>query len=189
MKPKDIRCIDPCCGSGHILTYLFDVLVQIYEDYGYTTRDAVSSIVENNIYGLDIDDRAAQMANFAVMMKARQYDRRFFSRGIQPHVYAIVESNHIDTYLVDYFANGDTGLKKAIETIIDELYDAKIYGSMLTVTHQKWNVLYDRFDEIREDTNIFRLVALTELLPLVQVAQSLAYKYDVVVTNPPYFSI
>ena len=92
MTPEQIKCIDPCCGSGHILACLFDVLVQIYESYGYTTREAVASIVQNNLYGLDIDDRAAQLAYFAVMMKARQYDRRFFSRDIQPHVYAIQNS-------------------------------------------------------------------------------------------------
>ncbi len=88
LKPEEIRVIDPCMGSGHILCVLFDVLVQIYEDYGYTAREAVAKIVENNLWGLDIDGRAAQLAYFAVMMKARQYDRRFFIRGIQPHVYA-----------------------------------------------------------------------------------------------------
>lgn len=186
LKPEDIRCIDPCSGSGHILAYLFDVLVQIYEAYGYTAREAVASIVENNIYGLDIDDRAAQLANFAVMMKARQYDRRFFSRGIQPHVYAIVESNHVDAYTVAYFANGDAKLTKAIKTIIEELHDAKEYGSILTVTQQDWAALYARFDEIREDINISREATLNELLPLVQVAQTLAHKSDVVITNPPY---
>ena len=103
LKPEDILCIDPCSGSGHILAYMFDVLVQIYEAYGVDTRTAVASIVENNIYGLDIDDRAAQLAYFAVMMKARQYDRRFFSRGIQPHVYAIAESNHVDSFALEYF--------------------------------------------------------------------------------------
>lgn len=96
LKPQDIKCIDPCSGSGHILVYMFDVLMQIYESYGYTTREAVESIVKNNLYGLDIDDRAAQLAYFAVMMKARQYDRRFFSRGIQPNVHAIVDSNHLE---------------------------------------------------------------------------------------------
>ena len=95
LKPEEIRCIDPCMGSGHIFCVLFDVLVKIYEDYGYTARDAAASIVENNLWGLDIDDRAAQLAYFAVMMKARQYDRRFLTRGIQPHVYAICESNNI----------------------------------------------------------------------------------------------
>ena len=95
IKPEEIKVIDPCMGSGHILCYMFDVLVQIYEAYGYTARDAASSIVEKNIYGLDIDDRAAQLAYFAVMMKARQYDRRFFTRGIKPNVYSIKESNGI----------------------------------------------------------------------------------------------
>lgn len=186
LKPEDIRCIDPCCGSGHILDYLFDVLVQIYESYGYTAREAAASIVEKNIYGLDIDDRAAQLANFAVMMKARQYDRRFFSRGIQPQVHAIVESNHVDAYTMDYFANGDAKLKKAIKTIIDELYDAKEYGSIINVTQQDWEALYARFEEIRGDINISREAAMNELMPLVRLAQALAQKYDVVVTNPPY---
>ena len=184
--PEQLKVIDPCMGSGHILVYMFDVLMQIYESYGYTTREAVSSIVENNLYGLDIDDRAAQLAYFAVMMKARQYDRRFFSRGIQPHVYAIVESNHVDKFAVDYFCNGDMKFTAAMDTIIKELHDAKEYGSILTVTPQDWFALYDRFAEITEDINMFREVALKEVLPLVQVAEALAQKYDVVVTNPPY---
>ncbi|MCI9077258.1 MAG: BREX-1 system adenine-specific DNA-methyltransferase PglX, partial [Dorea sp.] len=186
LTPEQLKVIDPCSGSGHILAYMFDVLMKIYESYGYTTREAVASIVENNIYGLDIDDRAAQLAYFAVMMKARQYDRRFFSRGIQPHVYAIVESNHVDKFAVEYFCNGDASLKAAMDTIISELHDAKEYGSILTVTSQDWAVLYNRFAEITEDINISRNVALVELLPLVQVAEALAQKYDVVVTNPPY---
>ncbi len=186
LTPDQLKVIDPCSGSGHILAYMFDVLMKIYESYGYTTREAVASIVENNLYGLDIDDRAAQLAYFAVMMKARQYDRRFFSRGIQPHVYAIVESNHIDKFAVDYFCNGDMKLTAAMDTIIRELHDAKEYGSILTVTPQDWSALYDRFAEITEDINMSRETALRELLPLVQVAEALAQKYDAVVTNPPY---
>ena len=186
LTPDQLKVIDPCSGSGHILAYMFDVLVKIYESYGYTTREAVESIVKNNIYGLDIDDRAAQLAYFAVMMKARQYDRRFFSRGIQPHVYAIVESNHVDKFVVDYFCNGDMKLTAAMDTIIKELHDAKEYGSILTVTPQDWAALYDRFAEITEDINMSRETTLRELLPLVQVAEILAQKYDVVVTNPPY---
>lgn len=189
LTPDQLKVIDPCSGSGHILTYMFDVLMKIYESYGYTTREAVASIVENNIYGLDIDDRAAQLAYFAVMMKARQYDRRFFSRGIQPHVYAIVESNHVDKFAVDYFCNGDAKLTVAMETIISELHDAKEYGSILTVTPQDWSALYDRFAEIAEDINMSRETALRELLPLVQTAQALAQKYDTVVTNPPYLGL
>ena len=188
LTPDQLKVIDPCSGSGHILAYMFDVLMKIYESYGYTTREAVASIVENNLYGLDIDDRAAQLAYFAVMMKARQYDRRFFSRGIQPHVYAIVESNHVDKFAVDYFCNGNMKLTPAMDTIISELHDAKEYGSILTVTPQDWSALYDRFAEITEDINMSRETALRELLPLVQVAEALAQKYDVVVTNPPYMA-
>ena len=186
LTPDQLKVIDPCSGSGHILAYMFDVLMKIYESYGYTTREAVASIVENNLYGLDIDDRAAQLAYFAVMMKARQYDRRFFSRGIQPHVYAIAESNHVDSFALEYFCNGDAKLKKAMDTIISELHDAKEYGSIITVSQQEWSALYDRFAEITEDINMSRETALRELLPLVQVAEALVQKYDAVVTNPPY---
>mgnify|MGYP002672296305 CR=1 FL=1 len=207
LKPEDILCIDPCSGSGHILAYMFDVLVQIYESYGYTTREAVASIVENNLYGLDIDDRAAQLAYFAVMMKAAEYDKRFLKRKDedgnpkipQPHVYAITESGHTDKdgkkhknydeYALEYFCNGDAKLKKAMDTIISELHDAKEYGSILTVTPQDWSALYDRFAEIAEDINMSREAALRGLLPLVQTAEALAQKYDVVVTNPPYLGL
>ena len=187
LKPEDILCIDPCSGSGHILAYMFDVLVQIYEAYGVDTRTAVASIVENNIYGLDIDDRAAQLAYFSVMMKACQYDKRFLRRKVQPHVYAIVESNHVDPNVVDYFCNGDDKLKAAMDTIISELHDAKEYGSIISVTPQDWNALYARFDEIENKStpSIYTEHAL-ELKTMVQVAEALAQKYDVVVTNPPY---
>ena len=186
MTPEQIKCIDPCCGSGHILAYLFDVLVQIYESYGYTTREAVESIVKDNLYGLDIDDRAAQLAYFAVMMKARQYDHRFFSRQIQPNVYAIRESNDIDKYALDYFCNGDAKLKAAMGSIVKEMHDAKEYGSILNITPVDFAALYARFDEVRDDISISKETVLNNLLPLVQVAEVLAQKYDVVVTNPPY---
>lgn len=190
LKPEDILCIDPCSGSGHILAYMFDVLIQIYEAYGVDTRTAVANIVENNIYGLDIDDRAAQLAYFSVMMKARQYDRRFFSRGIQPHVYAIAESNHVDSFTLDYFCNGDAKLTAAMKTIIHELHDAKEYGSIITVSQQDWEALYARFDEIQNESviSIYTDTAL-RLKPLVQVAKALSQKYDVVVTNPPYMAM
>ena len=196
IKPEEIKVIDPCMGSGHILVYAFDVLMQIYTAAGWDQREAAQSILKNNLYGLDIDDRAAQLAYFAVMMKARQYDRRLFTRGIQPHVYAIAESGHTDKdgkrhknydeYTLAYFCNGDAKLKKAMDTIISELHDAKEYGSILTVTPQDWSALYARFAEIKEDIHISREAALRGLLPLVQVAEALAQKYDVVVTNPPY---
>lgn len=196
LTPEDIRCIDPCQGSGHILVYMFDVLMQIYESYGYTTQEAVASIVKNNIYGLDIDERAAQLSYFAVMMKACQYDKRFLKRKDedgnpkvpQPRVYAIQESNDVDSHVLEYFCNEDAELKAAMETIMEEMHDAKEYGSIITVTGQNWDVIYARFDKIKGDISIHKEGAL-ELLPLVQVAQSLAQKYDVVVTNPPYLAL
>ena len=186
LTPEQIKVIDPCCGSGHILAYLFDVLMQIYENYGYTSRDAVTSILQNNLYGLDIDDRAAQLAYFAVMMKARRYDRRFFSHTTQPHVYAIEESNRIEKPDVEYFCNGKPELNDAMHTILTQLHDAKEYGSILTITPKDWDALYARFDEVADESSFHRESIRKKLLPLVQVAQTLAQKYDVVVTNPPY---
>lgn len=185
LKPQDIKCIDPCSGSGHILVYMFDVLMQIYESYGYTTREAVESIVKNNLYGLDIDDRAAQLAYFAVMMKARQYDRRFFSRGIQPNVHAIVDSNHLDKFALEYFCNSSE-LQEAMSSIVYEMKDAKDYGSLTHVSPQNWEILYARFDEIESDITIYREIVLKQLVPLVQVAKTLSQKYHAVITNPPY---
>lgn len=194
ITPEQIKCIDPCAGSGHIMAYMFDVLIQIYEVYGYTAREAVRSIVENNIFGLDIDDRAAQLAYFAVMMKARQYDRRFLTRKDeygnpdvpQPNVYAIVESNGIDAYALDYFVNGDPKLKAAMDSIMKEMRDAKEYGSILNITHVDFDALYSRFGEVCDDISISREAILNDILPLVRVAEIMAQKYDVVITNPPY---
>lgn len=187
LTPEEIRCIDPCMGSGHIICYMFDVLMQIYEAYGYTTRDAVSSIVKNNLYGLDIDDRASQIAYFSVMMKACQYDRRFLSRGIQPHVYAIMESNGFDTNMIDTFTGGRKELKSALNSLISDLHDAKEYGSILDVKPVDFPALYARFDEIRNgNPNLYTYQVLDELLPFVRMAEVMAQKYHAVVTNPPY---
>lgn len=186
ISPEEIKLIDPCMGSGHILVYAFDVLMQIYDSMGYTARDAVRNIVENNIYGLDIDNRAAQLSYFAMMMKARQYDRRFLGRNIQPNVYAIRESNGLDQYAIDYFCNGNSKLTKAINSITTEMHDAKEYGSIIDVTPVDFNALYARFNEVEDDINMSREVVLNELLPLVQVAEVMAQKYDAVITNPPY---
>lgn len=193
---EEIRCIDPCMGSGHILVYLFDVLMQIYEAQGYTKRDAAQSILKNNLYGLDIDDRAAQMAYFAVMMKARQYDRRILTCGIAPHVYAIQESNGINRAQLDYFGDSlseteNNTARIQMEKLLDALIDAKEYGSILQVESYDWDLLRYFVDDARisgqismntlhlDDTQI-------RLRELVEIGQCLAQKYDVVVTNPPY---
>lgn len=196
IKPEEIKCIDPCTGSGHILAYMFDVLVQIYEAYGYTAREAVNSIVENNIYGLDIDERAAQLARFAVMMKARQYDRRFFAKKDddgklavpQPHIHVICESNHISKECLDYFANGDKNLRREINALVDEMYDAKEYGSILKISLYDFYTMYNRIKEIEQESNIniYTMESLRKLAPLIENAQIIAQKYDVIITNPPY---
>ena len=189
IKPEEIKVIDPCMGSGHILVYAFDVLMQIYTSAGWDQREAAQSILKNNLFGLDIDDRAAQLAYFAVMMKARQYDRRLLTRGIQPNIFSIRESNGIQAMTIEYFHNNDPKLKADIESIVTEMRDAKEYGSILNITPVDFSGLYARFDEIREDINMMQKPALEELLPLVKCAELLAQKYDVVVTNPPYMAV
>ena len=189
IKPEDIKVIDPCMGSGHILCYLFDVLVQIYEAYGYSTRDAAQSIVENNLYGLDIDDRAAQLAYFAVMMKARQYDRRFFTRGIQPHVMAIQESNTLEAF--DHLQRQlslDTLCLETANQLIRTFRDAKEYGSILDVEIPGLDHADRLMEQIRTINGDFELMAwieeAEELLPvLAKQADIMQQKYDVVVTN------
>ncbi len=186
LEPEDLKCIDPCMGSGHILVYMFDVLMQIYVSVGYSEREAAKSILEHNLYGLDIDNRAYQLAYFAVMMKARKHNRRILSSGIKPHVYAIAESNSMDKETVEYFCNGDEKLEAALGTILAEMKDAKEYGSILNVTPQDWDGIHARVGEIEEDTgSVFRRPVLEVLL---QVAEALEQKYDVVVTNPPYMN-
>ena len=185
---KEIKVIDPCMGSGHILVYAFDVLMQIYEANGYSQRDAAQSILENNLYGLDIDDRAAQLAYFAIMMKARQYDRRIFSRGIQPHVYSIIESNGLDQSTIDYFTNNDSNLMKDFRTLVDEFRDAKEFGSILNIPELDFSPLFARIEEVREDISLFRKIVLDKIEPLIRIAQAMSLHYDVVVTNPPYLN-
>ena len=197
-RPEDIRCIDPCMGSGHILCYMFDVLMQIYEDYGYTARDAAASIVQNNLYGLDIDERAAQLAYFAVMMKARQYDRRFFSRGIQPNVMAIEESNGLATWtetagdsLVSGQLTFEDNFIRMADNLIETFQDAKEYGSLLTVQPERYDALVDFIENAKQEAGNLLFRAWVDevdqrILPLIRQATWLAAKYDIVVTNPPY---
>ena len=191
MKPEDILCIDPCAGSGHILVYLFDVLVQIYEAYGYPTRDAVASIVQHNLWGLDIDDRAAQLAYFAVMMKARQYDRGWFRRGLEPHVFALQDSPEVSgAFLARFGAQADIARR-----VVEAFRDAKEYGSILQpeVTLEELDALdriLDEQDRMADYGSLSTMAAVEELInimaPLIQQARALVQKYHVVVTNPPY---
>lgn len=189
---EDLKIIDPCMGSGHILVYAFDVLMQIYETQGYTQRDAARLIVEKNLCGLDIDRRAYQLACFAVMMKARQYNRRILNGGVRPNLYAIGDSAALTGEVLDFIANGSETLRADLQSLADDLADAKEYGSIIDVSPVDFDALLARFEEIRagDSGDLFeaanRQLALDVVLPLVRQAQVMAQKYDVVVTNPPY---
>lgn len=188
-NPEEIKCIDPCMGSGHILAYMFDLLVDIYESYGYSSRDAAALIVQNNIYGLDIDDRAAQLAYFTVMMKARQYDRRFFAKGIQPNVISIKDSNDITYEDISWFSNGNLELEKQLKAIKTKLTDAKEYGSIICFDDVEidFESLERRLNEVKEESpTLFSIMAIEKVESVVLTAKLLAQKYQVVVTNPPY---
>ena len=199
LKPTDITCIDPCMGSGHILIAMFDVLMDIYESAGYDKREAAFEIVEHNIHGLDIDQRAYQLAYFAVMMKGRGYNRRFL-RGRdgkpEPKVYAIVESNEINRNHLQFFGahmndTERTQSQTQIEILLNTFTDAREYGSILNVDACDWDKLEQFAEDLDTDGQIsFESVGSEEtqasLRKLVRVAKNLGQKYDAVVTNPPY---
>ena len=199
LKPTDITCSDPCMGSGHILIAMFDVLMDIYESAGYDKREAAFEIVEHNIHGLDIDQRAYQLAYFAVMMKGRGYNRRFL-RGRdgkpEPKVYAITESNEINRNHLKFFGTHLSEMERnlavmQIEGLLDTFIDAREYGSILNVDACDWDVLERFVEDLGTAGQIsFESVGSEEtqenLRKLVQVAKNLGQKYDAVVTNPPY---
>lgn len=196
LNPEDIKLIDPCMGSGHILVYAFDVLMQIYESAGYSQRDAAKSILENNIYGLDIDDRAYQLAYFAVMMKARQYNRRILNGENTCHVYAIQESNSINRAHLKYFGAGMDDIEKnaakmQLEGLLDTMTDAKEYGSILNVESYNWDLLRrfvaaeDTAGQISMDSVGVEDTA-EQVNRLIDIGETMARKYWVTCTNPPY---
>ena len=197
LRPEDIKVIDPCMGSGHILVYAFDVLMQIYTQMGYTDKDAALSILENNLYGLDIDKRAFQLAYFAVLMKACQYHKFILKKQPQCHIYAIAESNGINMKHLAYFGAQLDELAKPValnqmQELIATLHDAKEYGSIISVADYDWDLLHQfaaEFD-ISGEMNLFDSFGIEatqqRLQELVAVGEVLAQKYEVVVTNPPY---
>lgn len=159
---------------------MFDVLMQIYTSQGYIERDAASLILQNNLYGLDIDDRAAQLAYFAVMMKARQYDRRFFSRNVQPHVYAVPETKGKLSACSHEFGLG--------EQLYSAFHDGKEYGSLLDIGmgEAELNLLKMHIDDMLMNGDMTDIAAANVVAPLWDVAMALTQKYDAVITNPPY---
>jgi hypothetical protein len=196
MEPEQLKVIDPCMGSGHILCYLFDVLMQIYLDNGYSKREAVRSILENNLFGLDIDKRAAQFAYFSVMMKAREYDSNFFSRSNipQPRVYDIQESNWLGgayKHEMGNFLNSQAH-RDTLNYLLDAFIDAKEYGSILQIRPLDYEGLKEAWEltasQTASDMNmcLWYDAAKDAVAQLIEQAVMLSQKYDAVVTNPPY---
>lgn len=192
ISPEDIRIIDPCMGSGHILVYAFDVLMQIYSAQGYSERDAAKLIVEKNLWGLDIDRRAYQLAYFAVMMKARQYNRRILTSGIKPNLFVIDDNRALTPEIIAYIADGDSKIASDLRSISNDLTNAREYGSIINVQPVDFSGLIERIGIIAEsdELNLIAMenkrIACEKILPLVKQAQTLSQKYDVVCTNPPY---
>lgn len=202
MEPEQLKVVDPCMGSGHILCYLFDVLMQIYLDNGYSKREAVRSILENNLFGLDIDKRAAQIAYFSVMMKAREYDSGFLDRKDkdgkskvqQPNVYDIQESNWLGgayKHEMGNFLNSQQH-RDTLNYLLDAFVDAKEYGSILQIKPLDYEGLKEAWDTsaaaTAHDVNMAMWydAAKDAVAQLIEQAIMLSQKYDAVVTNPPY---
>ena len=192
IKPEEIKIIDPCMGSGHILVYAFDVLMQIYISSGWSERDAAISIINNNLYGLDIDDRAGQLAYFAIMMKARKHNRRILNGEIKPNVLSVQESNWMTDDFIEYVAGNDTTLRADLFTLRNTFWNAKEYGSILLVPCMHYDAMFERIDSLNRSyaNNLleedYRLIVVEHLLPLVKQSQIMSQRYDVVITNPPY---
>lgn len=202
LKPEDIKVLDPCMGSGHILVYAFDVLYEIYKTAGYSEREIPRMILQNNLYGLDIDDRAAQLASFALIMKARHYNRRLFREIEREHLElnlcAIQESNSISKEAIDYFCSLNTDLdnnelKNDLEYLCTKFTDAKEYGSILEVEKVNFDALNQRLREIEQEDNLmfgdYRKILLERVPILLKQLKIITESYEVCITNPPYMGI
>lgn len=194
VDPQDLTFFDPCMGSGHILVYAFDVLMEIYRECGYSDRDAALNIVQYNLYGMDIDNRAYQLAYFAVMMKARSYNRRALTQEIYNNLAVCEESNSIDKFACDGITN-DKELNKIGEYLIEVYKDAKEIGTLQTVKHKDYNSFTEYLLNIKNTTgqfNLFSLSWMNDILPKMLQFTKQAYimskKYTVVCTNPPYLN-
>lgn len=191
LKPEDIKVMDPAMGSGHMLLHAFDVLREIYLERGYNPREIPQLIVENNLYGMDIDKRAAQLASFAIAMKARSYDRRFFSREVQFNLIGFEESNGLVLFHNTSLPNEDD-VNAALENLYTQFFDAKIYGSILRLEFIDVELIEDAIkflknsiieDIIAQGYLNFEVPIIEELIEQYRL---LTMKYYIVVTNPPY---
>lgn len=194
INPTDLTFFDPCMGSGHILVYAFDVLMEIYREVGYSDRDAALSIVENNLFGMDIDKRAYQLAYFAVMMKARSYNRRALTKGISNNLSVVEESNSIDKFACNGLTT-DSEQNKIGEYLVEAYRDAQEIGTLKTIEKKDYNgfVTYlNNIDSSAGQIDLFSTAWLNDTLPqmvqLTKQAEIMSNKYAVVCTNPPYMN-
>lgn len=192
VSPTDLTFFDPCMGSGHILVYAFDVLMEIYRECGYSDRDAALNIVQHNLYGMDIDKRAYQLAYFAVMMKARSYNRRALTQGIFNNLAVCEESNAIDRFACDGITN-DKEQNKIGEYLIEAFKDAQELGTLQTVKQADYKSFAEylfNLENTKEQLDLFSTSWLNDVVPKMLQFTKQAYimskKYAVVCTNPPY---
>ncbi|WP_274307982.1 BREX-1 system adenine-specific DNA-methyltransferase PglX [Solibacillus daqui] len=197
LKVEDIKLLDPAMGSGHILVYAFEVFYEIYEKCGYPERDIPRLILENNLYGLDIDDRAYQLAAFAVVMKATSYSKRFLRsverEGIQLKLASIQETNHISEDVIAYIAQQEVGDQyNHVKAFFDQYHNAKTYGSLINITERDISFIEERLEKIQNNPvkDLFygeqHEIAKQVLPALIHQTKIMRNEYDVVVMNPPY---
>lgn len=184
-KPNEITFIDPCCGSGHILVYAFEIFYQIYLAAGYNKNDIPELILKNNLYGLDIDDRAGQLSILSVILKAREYDKNIFNKEIvrNLNIMSIQESNSISEMLLDNIQTEKN--KEYAKYLLDSFKNAKEIGSLLLLNDNDYS---DLKQALIDDNTIFGIELREKLLPIIKIANLLMNKYDIVVTNPPYMN-
>lgn len=185
-NPEEIKVIDPCMVSGYILVYIFDLLMDIYISEGYVKSDVAKLILSKNIYGLDIDDRAYQISYFALMMKARQYNRRIFDENIFPMICPIQESNNFSDNLIENMGLEFPEIKNSLNYICTIFNDAKEYGSIIDVDKSKIMGLHETLRDLDNYQNLDLAYNLNSLKWISIQSLLLSKKYDVVVTNPPY---